>query len=164
MRRAALGGMTPKHFTELCCWQLADELRREVIAICANDRVRKRRRFCDSFEDAAGSVCRNISEGFSRFESGQIVQFFGYALASLAEVQDHLRECRSREFIDQARFDQLWDLAEHTKATILNFKRPHEKAECKKRGRKRRGDASRAQPSAPKRDPGGDKTPVARRT
>ncbi len=45
--------------------------------------VAKRFTFCDSFLDAAGSVCHNIAEGFKRFASAEIVRFFTYSLASL---------------------------------------------------------------------------------
>ena len=78
-------------------------------------------RFCNSFRDAAGSVCRNFSEGFTRATSVDIVQFFRYALASLAEVQDHLIECKTRGAIAGGEFRRLWDLTEHTKATAINF-------------------------------------------
>jgi four helix bundle protein len=122
---ASTAGMPARHFKDLRCWQLADTLRHEVIEICAMPAVANRFSFCDSFLDAAGSVCHNLSEGFDRFESAEIARYFGYALASLAEVQDHLEECLSRKFIDRDRFDRLWDLAEHTKATARNFMRPH---------------------------------------
>lgn len=119
--------MPIKHFTELQCWQLAHDLRKEVIAICAKPDVRKDRRFCEDFVAAAGSVCRNISEGFERFVDGEIVRFFRYALGSLGEVQDDLCECTARRVIDQAQFDRLWDLSEHTKATALKFMQSHQK-------------------------------------
>ena len=122
-------------FTDLQCWQLADRLRAEVHAICAQAQVAERRRFCDGFTEAAGSVCRNISEGFARFESGSIVQFFGYALASLSEVEDYLRECSTREFIAPARFEADLELLEHARATTLRFKRYHEEKRSHARGR-----------------------------
>lgn len=122
---ASCRGMSINDFRDLQCWQLASSIREEVIAICANQRVAADFRFCNSFLDAAGSVCRNLSEGFARFESRQIVMFFGYALASLAEVQDHLEECRARHFIDQPQYEMLADRAEHTKATVLKFLRAH---------------------------------------
>ncbi len=96
-----------------------------MIAICATEVLEPDRRFCDGFRDAAGSVCRNLSEGFARFRSADIVQFFTYALASLAEVQDCLAECLTRQAIDQPRHDRLLDLSEHAKATALKFMRPH---------------------------------------
>jgi four helix bundle protein len=111
---------------ELECWRLADELRTEVHAICALEKVKPWRRFCEGFTEAAGSVCRNISEGFGRFQSAPIVQFFNYSLASLDEVEDYLRECLSREFIGAEQYVKDVDLAEHARATTLRFKRYHE--------------------------------------
>jgi four helix bundle protein len=130
--------MAPKHFRELQCWRLSDELRREVNVICAIWAVERDRRFCEGFRDAAGSVCRNLSEGFARFHSADIVQFFTYALASLAEVQDCLAECLTRQAIDKPRHDRLFDLSEHAKATALNFMRPHAEKLKKHRASARR--------------------------
>ena len=129
-------------FTDLQCWQLADRLRAEVHAICAQAQVAERRRFCDGFTEAAGSVCRNISEGFARFDSASIVQFFTYALASLSEVEDYLRESLTRKFIDTARLDADLELLEHARATTLRFKRYHES----KRKRAREGSAADHKP------------------
>jgi four helix bundle protein len=125
-----------RKITDLQCWRLADQLRVEVNAICEQPSVAERRRFCDGFTEAAGSVCRNTSEGFGRFDSAPIVQFFTYALASLQEVEDYLRECLVRKFIDKSRLDKDLDLLEHTRATTLKFMRPHQQ----KRRRRRRRD------------------------
>jgi four helix bundle protein len=131
--------MSPDNFQELRCWQLADALRTEVAAICAKPAICKDFDFCDSFRDAVGSICRNLSEGFVRFTSPEIAKFFGYALASLAEVQDHLKECQTRKIITDPEFDRLWDLAEHVKATSLNFSKSHrERTEREKRNRRHR--------------------------
>ena len=115
-----------KRAEDLECWRLADQLRTEVVAICDQPAVSKHGRFCDGFTEAAGSVCRNIREGFGRFTSASIVQFFDYAIASLEEVEDYLHESRTRKFIDADRFNRSMDLAEHTRATTLKFKRFHE--------------------------------------
>ena len=129
--------MPATHFKDLQCWRLANDLRTEVIQICANPAVAKHRRFCDSFQDTAGSVCRNIAEGFDRFESPEIARYFGYALSSLAELQDHFQECLTRDFVNRSEFDRVWDLSEHTKATTINFMRSHA-ARAKARRRRRR--------------------------
>jgi four helix bundle protein len=129
-----------KRVRDLQCWQLADSLRKEVCAICAKEDVARSLRFCDGFTEAAGSVCRNITEGFARFDSRQIVQFFNYALGSLAEVQDYLSECVTRNFIDQAQFGELSNLAEHTRAVTLKFSLYHQK---KLRTRRRSNQAAR---------------------
>lgn len=126
--------MAVSDFRDLRCWQLADELRREVHAICARPAVARDRRFCTSFTDAAGSVCRNLAEGFARYESAEIVQFFRYALASRAEVQDHLDESRLREFVDAAEHQRLSDLSAHTKAATLKFMKFHkERVQARRR-------------------------------
>jgi four helix bundle protein len=92
-------------------------------------------RFCNSFRDAAGSVCRTIAEGFGRFGSAHIVQFFTYALPSLNEVEDHLEECRIRGLLDPARFSRDWDMAEHIRAMSLNFIKPHRKRAARGEGK-----------------------------
>jgi four helix bundle protein len=125
---------------DLQCWRLADRLRGEVHAICARKEVAGHRRFCDGFTEAAGSVCRNISEGFGRYGSGAIVQYFTYALGSLQEVKDYLLECRTRQFIDEPRLADNLELLEHTKATALNFMKYHERKRRPPGRRKRRID------------------------
>ncbi len=138
-----------KRAEELECWQLANELRTEVVAICSQDKVARHFRFCDGFTEAAGSVCHNIREGFVRYESGPLVQFFTYALASLEEVADYLVECRTRKFIDEACHVRLRDLSEHTRATTINFMRAHQSKlrEAKRSSSSRRVDRT----SKPKR-------------
>jgi len=123
---------------ELECWRLADLLRREVIAICAQGIVARHFKFCDGFIDAAGTVCRNLIEGYARGDSGQIVQFFGYALGSLGEVQDYLRDSLHRQFIDRERFVRLNDLAEHVRATTLRFREHHRRRREERSRRPRR--------------------------
>ena len=110
---------------DLHCWRLADQLRSDVLGLCGREHVSDDRRFCTGFRDAAGSVCRNLSEGFARYESGEIVQFFRYALASLAEVKDYLKECEERGVIDAAELARFVDRCEHTKATATKFMKPH---------------------------------------
>jgi four helix bundle protein len=117
--------MAARNPGDLRCWRLADELRRDVLGLCRREEIRGDRRFCTGFSDAAGSVCRNLSEGFARYESSGIVQFFRYALASLAEVNDYLQECEERGVIDAAELARLVDRCEHAKATATKFMKPH---------------------------------------
>jgi four helix bundle protein len=130
--------MTVSKFTDLRCWQLADSLRKDVISVCGTERVAREFKFRENFLSAAGSVCNNISEGFGRFGSAEILRFFGYALASLAEVQDQLNESRDRKFIDADAFDRYWDKSEHIRASMLNFMKPHQE---KVRNRRTRATA-----------------------
>jgi four helix bundle protein len=125
MDPATARAMPIRDHRDLQCWRLADAVRAEVIAICAKKPLARDFKFCNGFRDAAGSVCHNLAEGFERYESGHIVQFFRYALASLAEVKDYFSECHTRGVINQDQLERLRDRCEHTKATALNFMKPH---------------------------------------
>jgi four helix bundle protein len=118
-------GMTARDASDLHCWRLADRLRSDVLGLCGREQISDDRKFCAGFCDAAGSVCRNLAEGFARYESGGIVQFFRYALASLAELKDYLKECEERGVIDSAELASLVDRCEHTEATATKFMKPH---------------------------------------
>ena len=121
-------GMATRHPRDLRCCQLADQLRTQVVAICERPAAASDRRFCDQFRAAAGSACRNLAEGFRRFTSPAIVQFFDYALGSLGEIQDCLQESLTRRIITPEEFVTLSDLVEHARAAALNFSRPHRRA------------------------------------
>lgn len=99
--------MGVRHFTQLATWQLADDVRREVIAYiaivpCCNDW-----RFCSDAKAAAESAPSNTSEGFSRFKPAEFLTFLRYAHASLSETQDHLISALESKYIDQARFERV---------------------------------------------------------
>ena len=129
--------MSARNAEDLRCWQLADALRTDVLALCAGKQIAHDVRFCAGFRDAASSVCRNIAEGFARYESAEIVQFFRYALASLAEVKDYRKEYEERGVVDRTELDRLIDRCEHTKATTTNFMKPHlNKAKPRRRPRR----------------------------
>jgi four helix bundle protein len=128
--------MAPRDHKELRCWQLANQLRGEVHDICESPAAAQDFKFCGSFRDAIGSVCRNLSEGFARGTPCEIAQYFRYALASLEETKDHLEECRIRTLLAAEKLDRLVDIAEHAKATAINFKKPHEER-CRRQRRSR---------------------------
>ena len=132
-----------KRVEELQCWRLADQLRSEANAICAQKLVSRRFKFCDGFTEATGSVCHNISEGFARYHSAAIVQFFTYALGSLEEVEDYLKESLTKRYISKETCLKDMELAEHARATTLKFMRYHEaKLKARRSGRKRRPSES----------------------
>jgi four helix bundle protein len=113
--------MIARNYRELRAWQLADELRREVIEITSSPPANRDLRFCDSFSNAAGSVCRLLSEGFARFKPRDFANYVRMALGSLAETEDHIGEAVDKQYIDRTRFDRMWDLSEHTKASSTNL-------------------------------------------
>ena len=108
-------------YRELTTWQISDELRREVIAVTAREEAQEDRRFCQSLRSAAGSVCRNLAEGFARRNDREFAQFIRIALGSLAEVDDHLHEALERRLIAVDDATRLRRVGAHATAAALKL-------------------------------------------
>jgi four helix bundle protein len=81
-----------KSFRELVAWQLAFELNRRVQPLLRSGPAAKDFKFRDQLSDSARSPARNIAEGYGRFNPAEISQFIDYAIASLDETENHLRD------------------------------------------------------------------------
>jgi four helix bundle protein len=123
MVRAGRLGMGVRHYTELVAWQLADELRRNVVAISARPTVAADFRFCAQIREAAASVPRNIAEGFGRYVLGEFAQFLRYARGSLYETQECLRDGLDRGHINRAEYDELMVLSTRAAAAVTRLLR-----------------------------------------
>jgi four helix bundle protein len=98
-------------FEDLVAWQLADELRREVLAFTEKGPASRDFKFRDQMRDAAWSAARNTTEGFGRFRPADFARFLEFAHASLSEIQDGLLESRERGYLADDAFDRMWRLA-----------------------------------------------------
>jgi four helix bundle protein len=108
-------------FRDLVAWQLADELRREVIAFTEKGAVARDFKFCNQIRDASASACRNTSEGFGRFRPAENGRFLEFAHASLLEVQDRLIEAKQKKYIGDDLYDRLWTLSRRALGTNTNY-------------------------------------------
>ena len=113
--------MGVRDFRDLVTWQLADELRREVIAFTGKEPVSRDFKFCNQIRDASSSSCRNTSEGWGRFRPAENARFLEFAHASLCEVQDGLIEARQKKYIDDELHDRLWTLSKRALAANTNY-------------------------------------------
>src|SRR5262245_15666829 len=84
---------------DLVCWQLADELRRFMLAIVAKPAVAKDFRYCNQCKDAARSVASNIAEGFGRYRHREFAHFLQIAMGSTLEIADLLVDGRERGYV-----------------------------------------------------------------
>jgi four helix bundle protein len=84
--------MGAHNFRELVCWQLAHELKCEVIAFTDTMPTRRDRDFCDDIRASARSVAANIAEGFGRQTHREFAHFLTIARASLIETDNHLQD------------------------------------------------------------------------
>jgi four helix bundle protein len=115
--------MGARHFTELIAWQLAAQLREQIVAITARPAVSRHRRYCDQVEDAVSSGCSNVAEGFARYEHADFARYLSYSLASLNEVQDRLDEARVRHFVTEEEFGALWHLSVRAIRAVTELRR-----------------------------------------
>ena len=75
-------------YEDLDAWQLADDVRREVIALTESGPAAKDFKFRDQIRDAISSAARNMAEGFGRFNPGDFAHFMDFAIASTMETKD----------------------------------------------------------------------------
>jgi four helix bundle protein len=81
-----------KSFRELSCWQLGFELSSRVHKLLKSGPAARDLKYRDQLSDSVRGPCRNIAEGFGRFNPTEIMQFLDFATASLDETESHLRE------------------------------------------------------------------------
>jgi four helix bundle protein len=76
----------------LIAWQLADELRTLIFQMTATGPAATEFRFRSQIRDSISAGCRNLAEGFYRFEHREFAQFTRIARGSLGETRDLLVE------------------------------------------------------------------------
>jgi four helix bundle protein len=109
--------MGVRHFRELECWQLANELKQEVYKLIATHPAKSDRDFCDDIRRSARSATANISEGFRRFGHLDFARFLSNALGSLAETENHLLDAVDSGYLSRDEGTRLTTLAERAQKT-----------------------------------------------
>jgi four helix bundle protein len=77
---------------ELVAWQLADRLRALVWKMTETGPAARDLKFRSQIRDSISAVCRNLAEGFYRFDHPEFAQFTRIARGSLGETRDLLLE------------------------------------------------------------------------
>jgi four helix bundle protein len=112
-----------RHFRELQCWQLSNELKLGVYRLSDQPQVKGDGRFYDQIRDAAASAPRNIAEGFGRRSHADFARFLDVARGSLAELQNHLQDAVDRGYLDVGEFERLNSLSERAAAATARLQR-----------------------------------------
>ncbi len=100
-----------KRIEEIIAWQLAEELRRQVVAASDQGSFARDFRLRDQIRAASNSASANVAEGFKRFNPAEFAQFMKYSRASLAEIKVHLADARDRSHISEEQHAMLTKLA-----------------------------------------------------
>ena len=99
-------------YEDLVCWQLADELEREVVALTDAGPASKDFKFRDQIRDSSSSATRNIAEGFGRYWPADFARFMTIARASLMETHSSTRTGRNRGYFTEEQTARLQSLAQ----------------------------------------------------
>jgi four helix bundle protein len=117
-----------RRIEDLIVWQLGNELRKRVYALSATAPASGDLRFRDQLRDAAGSVTRNIAEGFGRFGHREFARFLMIARGSLFELTDHMHDGIARGYWNSRNVSEINDLCRRTIAAVnhlVHYLRAH---------------------------------------
>lgn len=103
---------TIKKFTELECWQLANELEKKFYEQIISGSLAKDFALRDQINKSVGSIPDNIAEGFGRGGRNEFVQFLSIARASASELQSQLIRCFNRKHFSEEIYNELFELSD----------------------------------------------------
>jgi four helix bundle protein len=100
---------TFKSHEDIDAWRLATELKEWVFRIIKRPPVAKHFKFCDDIGRSARSAPANIAEGFfrGRGHPRENAKFVRYALGSLGETKNHLRDAFVEKYIDEEEYNAI---------------------------------------------------------
>ena len=108
-------------FQYLKCWQLARQLVIEVHKVAKQLSPFERYDLAQQVRKSSKSVMANIAEGYRRYHYLDKLRFYYIARGSLDETISHLVNCLDLQYISQARFHELHDLAQKTRRTLNGY-------------------------------------------
>lgn len=111
-----------KRFEDIRAWQEARILVREVYKMTRQGEFTRDFGLKDQIQRAAVSVMTNIAEGFDDESKAEFARFLGYSRRSAVEVQSLLYAALDAGYINQARFNELYEQAKKTKALVGAFR------------------------------------------
>ena len=111
-----------KSFRELECWQLGFQISSHVQKLLKTGPASRDFKFRDQLADAARGPCRNIAEGYGRFNPAEIMQFLDYATATLDETESHLREGVESEYFDAAKVGPTMVLIARCRKAVASWR------------------------------------------
>jgi four helix bundle protein len=91
----------------LRCGRKARTLCQEIFELIGTEKFSKDYKLKDQINGSSGSVMDNIAEGFGRQGNFEFINFLTIAVGSVLEVKSQLYRALDRQYITQARFDEL---------------------------------------------------------
>jgi four helix bundle protein len=113
--------MKIERFDEIKAWKMARELTKKVYSLTNKDRFARDFGLKRQIQNAAGSSMHNIAEGFDSETNAEFLRFLRYAKRSCTEVQSELYVALDQKYISKDEFQDVYDHAGQTRATIRGF-------------------------------------------
>ena len=113
--------MKIKRFEDIEAWQLACELTRKVYSLTKKAKFARDFGLRGQIQNAAGSFMHNIAEGFDAETNPEFIRFLRYAKRSCTGVQSELYVALDQQYIVNSEFQDVYDHAGRTRATIRGF-------------------------------------------
>jgi four helix bundle protein len=108
-------------FDEIEAWQLARELTKKIYSLTNKGKFAQDFGLKRQIQNAAGSTMHNIAEGFDSDTNAEFLRFLRYAKRSCSEVQSELHIALDQKYISKAEFQNVYDQAGRTRATVRGF-------------------------------------------
>jgi four helix bundle protein len=103
------GGMKIERFEDIDAWKESRKLVNKIYDISNNGQFYKDFALRNQIRSASVSIMANIAEGFDRGTNKEFIQFLTIARASTSEVKSHLYVALDREYIDNSKFEGIYD-------------------------------------------------------
>jgi len=96
-------------FSDLYVWKEGHKLVLMIYQVTKSFPTQEKFALVDQMCRAVVSITSNIAEGFSRQGIKEKVQFYLMAKGSLTEIQNQLYIARDVSYINEVKFNEIWD-------------------------------------------------------
>ena len=110
-----------QRFEDIQAWQEARSLTKEIYTVSGSGQWAKDYALRDQIRRALISVMSNIAEGFERLTDAEFARFLSVAKASAIEVKAQLYVALDQGYIDQARFNELYEQCDKVTRYLGSF-------------------------------------------
>ena len=112
-----------RHYSELIVWQLGDAIRRQLYPLTRRTPFSNDCRLRRQVDDAAGSICRNIAEGFGCDSHAEFARYLEISRRSLNELLDCLLDALLKKHVTPEEITPIRTLARRLFPAIASLRR-----------------------------------------
>jgi len=115
--------MSVNRYIDLVVWQLANEFKQRILELVQSSSAARRNfKFVEQIESAASAGTKHITEGFLRFNPREFCRFLDYAISSVGEAEDWVRDGIDRGYFAPDDCDPVFRLARRVSKGAIRLK------------------------------------------